>query len=83
MTASPRSTRQRQPDPRPSQVGWRSRDILKVAAILGGVYLTMQLLWVGRSVFLLGFLGVLIGLTMAAGVDRLQRLRIPRDSVRC
>ena len=38
----------------------------------------MQALWVGRSVFLLGFFGVLLGLTLSAGVDRLQRYRIPR-----
>jgi len=77
MTASSSSTRRKKPDHRP-QAGWRSRDILKAAAIVAGVYLALQLLWVGRSVFLLGFLGGLLGLTMAAGVDRLQRLRIPR-----
>ncbi len=65
-------------DPRPRQVGWRTRDILRASLIVAGVYLAMQLLWVGRSVFLLGFLGVLLGITLAAGVDRLERFRIPR-----
>jgi predicted PurR-regulated permease PerM len=46
--------------------------------IVAGVYVALQALWVGRSVFLLGFFGVLLGLALSAGVDRLQRYRIPR-----
>jgi predicted PurR-regulated permease PerM len=59
--------------------GWRSRDILRAAAIVAGVYVALQLLWVGRSVFLIGFFGVLLGIVLSAGVDRLQRFRIPRS----
>jgi len=62
----------------PQQAGWRSRDILRASAIVAGVYLALQLLWFGRTVFLLGFFGVLLGITLSAGVDRLERLRIPR-----
>jgi predicted PurR-regulated permease PerM len=58
--------------------GWRSRDILRTAAIVAGVYVALKLLWVGRSVFLVGFFGVLLGIVLSAGVDRLQRLRVPR-----
>jgi len=58
--------------------GWRTRDILRAAAIVAVVYLALQLLWVGRSVFLIGFFGVLLGIVLAAGVDRLERFRIPR-----
>ncbi|MBA3259984.1 MAG: AI-2E family transporter, partial [Gemmatimonadales bacterium] len=65
-------------DPRPRQVGWRTRDILRATAIVAGVYVALQLLWVGRSVFLVGFLGVLLGITLAAGVDWLERRRVPR-----
>ena len=65
-------------DPRPRQVGWRTRDILRATAIVAGVYVALHLLWMGRSVFLLGFLGVLFGITLSAGVDRLERFRIPR-----
>jgi predicted PurR-regulated permease PerM len=78
MTASDVPARPARRDPRPPQAGWRSRDILKAAIIVAGVYLALQLLWVGRSVFLLGFLGVLFGIVLAAGVDRLERFRIPR-----
>ncbi len=78
MTASDASARLPRRGPPPPQPGWPARDILKAAAIVAGVYIALQLLWVGRSVFLLGFLGVLFGIVLAAGVDRLERFRIPR-----
>jgi predicted PurR-regulated permease PerM len=46
--------------------------------MVAGVYVALKLLWVGRSVFLVGFFGVLLGIVLSAGVDRLQRLRVPR-----
>lgn len=58
--------------------GWRSRDILRAVAIVAGFYIALRLLWVGRSVLLLTFLGVLFGLALTAGVDWLERRRIPR-----
>jgi predicted PurR-regulated permease PerM len=67
------STRAKPVDP-----GWRTRDILRAAALVAAVYVALQLLWVGRSVFLIGFFGVLLGITLSAGVDRLERLRVPR-----
>jgi predicted PurR-regulated permease PerM len=66
------------PDSKPHGSGWRTRDILRASAIVAGVYVALQLLWFGRTVFLLGFFGVLLGITLSAGVDRLQRHRIPR-----
>ena len=66
------------PASRPRDSGWRTRDILRAAAIVAAVYVALQLLWVGRSVFLIGFFGVLLGIVLAAGVDRLERLRVPR-----
>ncbi|HEU5040140.1 MAG TPA: AI-2E family transporter [Gemmatimonadales bacterium] len=65
-------------DPRPRQVGWRTRDILRATLVVAAVYAGLQMLWVGRSVFFVGFLGVLLGLTLSAGVDWLQRWRVPR-----
>jgi predicted PurR-regulated permease PerM len=64
--------------PKPSDAGWLTRDILRAAALVAGVYVALRLLWVGRSVFLIGFFGVLLGIVLSAGVDRLQRFRIPR-----
>jgi predicted PurR-regulated permease PerM len=67
---SPRAT--------PDTPGWPNRDILRAAGIVAAVYLALKLLWVGRSVFLVGFFGVLLGIVLSAGVDRLERFRIPR-----
>ncbi len=77
MTAKAPARPSRRPGGQPTP-GWETRDILKAAAVVAGVYLTLQLLWVGRSVFLLGFMGVLFGIVLASGVDRLERFRIPR-----
>ncbi len=65
-------------DSRPPEPGWRSRDVLRVAALVAGVYVALQLLWVGRSVFFLAFLGVLFGLALAAAVDFLERRGLRR-----
>ena len=58
--------------------GWKTRDILRTLAIIAGFYITLQLLWVGRSIVLLTFLGLLFGIALAAGVDGLERRRVPR-----
>jgi predicted PurR-regulated permease PerM len=59
---------------------WRSRDVLRVCGIVAGVYLSLQLLWVARSVFFITFLAVLFGLCISVGVDHLSRWRIPRGA---
>jgi predicted PurR-regulated permease PerM len=66
------------PAPGRRNTGWATRDVLRVLALIAGFYVTLQLLWVGRSVILLTFLGVLFGLALTAGVDRLERRRVPR-----
>ena len=58
--------------------GWPTRDILRTLAIIAGFYITLQLLWVGQSIVLLTFLGVLFGIALTAGVDWLERRRVPR-----
>ena len=63
------------PRTKPVTPGWPSRDILRAAGIVAAVYVALQLLWVGRSVFLVGFFGVLLGIVLSAGVDRLERFR--------
>ena len=68
MSASPR---RREPAIRPA-------DALRIVAVVVGVYLLLQLLWVGRSIILVTFLAVLFGLAISAGVDRLERWRVPR-----
>jgi predicted PurR-regulated permease PerM len=57
---------------------WPTRDVLRVLAIIAGFYITLQVLWVGRSIVLLTFLGVLFGIALSAGVNRLERRGVPR-----
>jgi predicted PurR-regulated permease PerM len=58
---------------------WRTPDILRAALVVAGVWLTLQLFWVARSVFFLAFLGVLFGITLSAGVTWLQKHGVPRS----
>jgi predicted PurR-regulated permease PerM len=59
-------------------VGWRSLDILRATALVLGVWLVAKLLWLASPLLLTAFLGVLFGLAVESGVDRLARLRVPR-----
>ena len=73
----------RRPQPPRSTPGgerraWPTRDILRTLAVIAGFYIALQLLWVGQSVVLLTFLGVLFGIALTAGVDWLERRRVPR-----
>jgi len=59
-------------------VGWRSRDIVRTAALVLAMYLLVRLVWFANALFLTVFLGVLFAIAVSAGVDRLQRFRVPR-----
>ncbi len=61
-----------------ASTGWKTRDILRTLAIIAGFYISLQVLWIGRSIVLLTFLGVLFGIALSAGVDWLERKRVPR-----
>ena len=52
--------------------------MVRVAALVLAMYLATRLLWFANALFLTLFLGVLFGVAISAGVDRLQRLHIPR-----
>lgn len=62
----------------PLRPGWRSADILRAAALVMGLWLALRLLWIAYPLLFTAFLGVLFGLVVADGADRLQRFRIPR-----
>jgi predicted PurR-regulated permease PerM len=53
-------------------------DAIRIAATVIGLSLTLLLLWVTRTLVLTVFLGILFALAVSAGVDRLQRWKIPR-----
>src|SRR5687767_9047451 len=59
-------------------VGWHSKDVARAVALAMGIYLAIQLLWFANQLVLVAFLGVLFGLAVEAGVDWLERFRIPR-----
>lgn len=63
---------------RPRQVGWTNADVLRTAALVIAMYLLVRLVWFAHLLFLVAFLGILFGVTVSAGVDRLERRRIPR-----
>lgn len=54
-------------------------DVLRAAALVIGLYLTLRLLWLVYPILLVAFLGVLFGLAVARGADYLERFRIPRS----
>jgi predicted PurR-regulated permease PerM len=60
--------------------GWGSAAILRTAALVIGMYLVVQLVWFAHFLFLVAFLGVLFGLAVSAGVDRLEGLHIRRGA---
>jgi predicted PurR-regulated permease PerM len=65
---------------RSREVGWHSKDIARATALVIAIYLGMKLLWFANPLVMATFLGVLFGLAVEAGVDRLERFRIPRGA---
>jgi predicted PurR-regulated permease PerM len=59
-------------------MGWRSKDILRTAALVIAMYVVVRLLWFASPLFLTAFLGILFGLAVSSAVDHLTRWRIPR-----
>lgn len=59
-------------------VGWRSRDVVRTASLVLAMYLALQLIWFAKDLFLTIFLGMLFAIAVSAGVDALQRWRVPR-----
>ena len=66
------------PERRRRVPGWQSRDILRAGVLLTGLWIFLKLMWFAHPLILTVFLGVLFGLALEGGVDRLQRFRIPR-----
>ncbi len=58
--------------------GLKTRDIIRVLALIFGFYVLLRLLWIAHPVVFLFFLGVLFGLPVAQGADWLEKRRIPR-----
>jgi predicted PurR-regulated permease PerM len=56
----------------------RSSNALRVIGIVFGVLIALRFLWLAKSIFIVAFLGVLLGLAMTRAVDYLERARIRR-----
>jgi predicted PurR-regulated permease PerM len=67
-------------DHRRRSIGWRSKDVLRTAALVMAMYIVARLVWFASQLVLTTFLGVLFGLAVSSGVDRLTRFRIPRGA---
>jgi predicted PurR-regulated permease PerM len=59
-------------------VGLRNRDIVRTTAMVLGVWLLLKLFWLTNALFFAVFLGMLFGIAVSGGTDRLQRYKIPR-----
>src|SRR5271170_830037 len=57
---------------------WQPGDVVRTTAIVVAVVLGVGGVWYFSTILLFVFLGVLLGLPLAAGVDRLARYHIPR-----
>lgn len=66
------------PPPIEGRYTWRSADVLRTTALVTGFLLALLLVWVARDIVLTAFIGVLFGLAVGAGADRLVRLHVPR-----
>src|SRR5207253_10730673 len=58
--------------------GLKTRDIVRVLALIFGFYVLLRLLWIAHPVVFLFFLGVLFGLPVAQGADWLENRKVPR-----
>jgi predicted PurR-regulated permease PerM len=64
-------------DTRQRPYGWRSGDILRAAALVGGFGTLAGLLWFARTLVFVVFLAVLFGLAVGAAVDRMEGWGLP------
>lgn len=55
-----------------------SAAVLRITALVFGVIIALRFLWIAHAIFIVTFLGVLLGLAVARAADFLERFRIPR-----
>lgn len=56
----------------------RSATAFRVAAIVFGLLVVLRFLWIAHAIFIVTFLGVLLGLAVSRAVDFLERFRLRR-----
>src|SRR5437870_3265040 len=68
---TPRARRDRAP-------AWHSTDVLRTAALVLAMYVAVRLFWFASPLLLTAFIGVLFGLAVSSGAERLARLGVRR-----
>ena len=76
--APPQSHVERQQRVRSRQIGWGSADVLRTAALVIAMYIIARLLWFANLLFLTAFIGILFGLAVSSGAERLTRWGVRR-----
>lgn len=66
------------PERRKATMGWRTGDILRAAAVVLAFYIFLRFAWTASALIFTTFMGVLFGLAVASGVDRLEKWHIRR-----
>ena len=56
----------------------RSATAFRVAAIVFGLLIALRFLWIAHAIFIVTFLGVLLGLAVSRAVDWLEKIHIKR-----
>jgi predicted PurR-regulated permease PerM len=56
----------------------RSATALRVAAIVFGILVALRFLWIAHAIFIVAFLGTLLGLAVSRAVDFLERAHVKR-----
>ena len=62
----------------PRRPGWRTRDVARATIVALAVYAAARLIVSAHTLVFVAFLGILLGLAVGSGAERLQRLGIPR-----
>ncbi|MDQ3280878.1 MAG: AI-2E family transporter [Acidobacteriota bacterium] len=55
-----------------------ARAVLRTSALALGMLVALRFLWIAHAIFIVTFLGILLGLAMCPAVDFLQRMKIAR-----
>ncbi len=63
------------------RAGWRTRDVARGTLVVLAVYASCRLVYTAHTLIFVAFLGILLGLAVSSGVDRLERWRVPRALV--
>jgi len=66
------------PERRKAAMGWRTGDILRAAAVVLAFYIFLRFAWTASALIFTTFMGVLFGLAVASGVDRLEKYKVRR-----